>query len=50
MASYDILVLVILVPTLWWLMAMVRAVLNVRARDVAMTKLDPSMDEAYPYR
>jgi hypothetical protein len=32
MATYDLLVLLLLAPALWWLMAMVRAVIGVRSR------------------
>jgi hypothetical protein len=38
MAAYDTWLLVLVAPVLWWLMAMVRAVMDVRARAVAATE------------
>ena len=42
MAAYDTLLLVLVAPSLWWVMAMVRAVMDVRARAVAVTEWDGS--------
>lgn len=50
MASYDLWLLVLMAPALWWLMALVRAVLDVRARAVPMADLDSSAEEFTPYR
>jgi hypothetical protein len=44
MATYDTWLLIAVAPALWWLMAMVRAVIDVRARAVPMTEWDTSDD------
>jgi hypothetical protein len=45
MATYDMWLLLLVAPALWWLMAMVRAVIDVRARAVRMTEWDSSMED-----
>lgn len=45
MATYDLWLLLLIAPALWWLMAMVRAVIDVRARAVPMTDWDSSMED-----
>lgn len=49
MATYDMWLLLLVAPALWWLMAMVRAVIDVRARAVRMTEWDSSLEDANPY-
>jgi hypothetical protein len=48
MTNYDTWLLLLVVPALGWLMAMVRAVRDVRARQISVTEWD-SMEEANPY-
>jgi hypothetical protein len=50
MATYDMWLLLLVAPGLWWLMAMVRAVIDVRARGVRTTEWDSSLEDATPYR
>lgn len=50
MATYDLWLLVLMAPALWWLAALVRAVLDVRARAVPMTDWEGSAEETTPYR
>lgn len=45
MATYDTWLLILVAPVLWWLMAMFRAVVDVRARQVPITGWD-TMEEA----
>ncbi len=50
MATYDLWLLVLMAPALWWLVAMVRAVVDLRARAVPMTDWESSAEEAPSYR
>lgn len=49
MATYDLWLLILLAPALWWLAALVRAVLDVRARAVPMTDWGSATEDAPPY-
>ncbi|MDP1806142.1 MAG: hypothetical protein Q8K72_13305 [Acidimicrobiales bacterium] len=50
MATYDLWLLVLMAPALWWLVAMVRAVVDLRARAVPMTDWERSAEETSPCR
>ncbi len=50
MAAYDTWLLALVAPVLWWLMAMVRAVVDVRARAVAVAERDGSREDMSSYR
>lgn len=50
MATYDLWLLMLTAPALWWLMALIRAVMDVRARAVLVTDSERSAEEATPYR
>jgi hypothetical protein len=45
MKSYDTWVLVMLAPAVWWLVAMVRAVIDVRSRALPITEWEPSVED-----
>ena len=45
MAAYDTWLLVLVAPVLWWLVAMARAVIDMRAR----AEWDPSVDAGRSY-
>lgn len=49
MATYDLWLLILLAPALWWLVALVRAVLDVRERAVPMADWGSSTEDAPPY-
>ena len=44
MATYETFLLMLVVPVLWWLMALVRAFIELRARAVPMAESDDSSD------
>lgn len=50
MATYDLWLLVLVAPAMWWVVALVRAVLDVRARAVPMTDWESAAEETTPYR
>ena len=49
MAAYDLWLLVMLAPALFWLVVMFRAVKDVHERAVEVTEWDSSVDEELSY-
>lgn len=48
MATYDLWLLVLMAPALWWLMGLIRAVMDVRAHAIPMTDWEHSPEETTP--